>query len=224
MICTLCLNPHNMQLGAELAHYCKKLSKKLADLLKEEELSDGRTREGGFVKLYAQSFIFFFFSVGNRLTLTYTKACCEEERKAAETDDKEWKKLERNASLAQDLNILNALQYMLCSDSPSIQLIFITLKYYTQWQFKVTANVLVHRSSRCLLHTTALHCLLLPKKMHCLNSFLATPQCFYKYTISPTWDGPTVLHEPHHVVSMVTTYSRRNSACVVECACVFLDY
>lgn len=30
-----------MQLGAELADYCKKLSK-IADLLTEEELSDGR--------------------------------------------------------------------------------------------------------------------------------------------------------------------------------------
>lgn len=50
----------------------------------------------------------------------------------------------------------------------------------------------------------------------CLNSFLTTPQCCYKYTASPTWDGPTVLHEPHHAVSMVTTYSRRNSVCVVK--------
>lgn len=63
-----------------------------------------------------------------------------------------------------------------------------------------------------------------PKKSIVLLAFLATPQCFYKYTTAPTWDGPTVLPEPRHVVSMVTTYSRRNSMCGEICVRVFVDY
>lgn len=63
-----------------------------------------------------------------------------------------------------------------------------------------------------------------PKKSFVLLSFLATPQCFYKYTTAPTWDGPTVLHEPGHAVSMVTTYSRRNGMCGGICVRVFVDY
>lgn len=63
-----------------------------------------------------------------------------------------------------------------------------------------------------------------PKKSFVLLSFLATPQCFYKYTTAPTWDGPTVLHEPRHAVSMVTTYSRRNGMCGGICVRVFMDY
>lgn len=129
--------------------------------------------------------------------------------KAAETKDTE------RASFFQDRNTECFVAQLLFSTVDSASEVL-----YSQWQLKVTRYWLLH--SHHLLHATAPQCSLIPpQKVHCLNSFLATPQCFYKYTISPTWDRPTVLHEPHHVVSMVTTYTRRNLACVVECACVY---
>lgn len=77
MICTQYLSPHNMQLGAELADYCKKLSK-IADLLTEEELLDGRFFFlFFFLKLFAQCQSFIFVLWRNQ-TLKYTKEFREE--------------------------------------------------------------------------------------------------------------------------------------------------
>lgn len=59
MICTLCLIPNNMQLGAELADYRKKLYETRWPLEGRGALR-WQNQRGLFFKLFSQSFNFFF--------------------------------------------------------------------------------------------------------------------------------------------------------------------
>lgn len=99
---------------------------KFAEPLKEEELSDDRTRKKGIpfflflcVKLFAQCQSFNFFFLWKKQTDTdIHKACCEErgEKKLQkEMTMTEERKKRKKKPLVQDLNIQNVVQYFLCS-------------------------------------------------------------------------------------------------------------
>ena len=113
------------------------------------------------------------------MTMIFRKACSHEQKKLQK------EKTERNIELVQNDNVPNFLLYIKFStmDSSGVRLFFLNYtKAHTHRHSKVPTDRLV----QCSFQSASLHPLLLLKKVLCLNSFLAPPQCFYKYMISPT--------------------------------------
>ena len=88
MICTLYSIRHNIRLGAEQADYGKKLSK-IADLWREEQLSDGRNREFFLLqKLFVQ-----FFSFSLSLFIFFLLSLKKKNKKKNRTDIEKHKRI-----------------------------------------------------------------------------------------------------------------------------------